>query len=109
MSVRMWVGWRLGLVPVIAVFCLGLSLSGALVAPRAVAAVRHPLPAALPAGVAADRPPDQSAALASARRTGQRVEVASLTTETRRVYADPSGAMTLEQHSQPVRVRTAGG
>src|SRR5262245_34757205 len=49
--------------------------------------------------------PTEAAALAMARQTGMRVAVASLRTETQDVYANPSGTLTMEQHTLPVRVR----
>src|SRR5262245_5846553 len=54
-------------------------------------------------------PADQVAARATARQTGQRVEVTSQTTETTRLFAEPTGTMTLELHSTPVRVRRGPG
>ncbi len=51
----------------------------------------------------------EEAAVVTARRTGQRVEVAALRTQTQQVFADPSGALTMEQYAQPVRVRRASG
>ncbi|GGO66970.1 LamG-like jellyroll fold domain-containing protein [Nonomuraea cavernae] len=44
-------------------------------------------------------------ALSAARLTGERVEVGSLRTETRTVHATPGGALVLEQHARPIRVR----
>jgi hypothetical protein len=52
--------------------------------------------------------PPEEAALARARQTGQRVEVETMRTETRQVFARPDGTMVLEQHPRPVRVRQAG-
>ncbi|MFC4114803.1 LamG-like jellyroll fold domain-containing protein [Nonomuraea zeae] len=49
-------------------------------------------------------PPEESA-IAQARRAGKPVEVESLRSETRQVFAKPDGTMTLEQHVRPVRVR----
>lgn len=49
--------------------------------------------------------PDEASAQAAARASGRRVEVSSLTTETRQVFANPDGSFTLEQHLQPVRAR----
>lgn len=43
-----------------------------------------------------------------ARRTGQRVEIAALRSETRQVFAQPDGTYVLEQNVRPVRVRQAG-
>ncbi|TDE48458.1 hypothetical protein E1295_21565 [Nonomuraea mesophila] len=44
----------------------------------------------------------------AARRTGKRVEVGSLRTETCAVHATPQGGLVLEQHARPVRVRQNG-
>ncbi|HEU5476179.1 MAG TPA: hypothetical protein VFV67_36605 [Actinophytocola sp.] len=52
--------------------------------------------------------PDEVAAVAAARVSGRRVEVVSARTETAQVFANPSGTMTLEQHTLPVRVRRGG-
>lgn len=46
-------------------------------------------------------------ALATARRTGQRVEVMERRTDTRKVFADPSGLMTLVQQVQWTQVNQA--
>ncbi|MFD1325535.1 LamG-like jellyroll fold domain-containing protein, partial [Micromonospora sonneratiae] len=48
---------------------------------------------------------DEASARATARASGQRVEVASLATQTRQVYAQPDGRMLLRQHARPVQVR----
>ncbi|GAA2396760.1 LamG domain-containing protein [Nonomuraea africana] len=59
-------------------------------------------------------PPRQTAAategeaLVAARRVGERVEVASLRTETRTVHATPESTFVLEQHARPIRVRHGG-
>ncbi|GAA3580876.1 LamG domain-containing protein [Nonomuraea rosea] len=49
-------------------------------------------------------PPEESA-IAQARSAGQPVEVESLRSETRQVFAKPDGALTMEQYVRPVRVR----
>ncbi|QNE18683.1 hypothetical protein F1D05_13145 [Kribbella qitaiheensis] len=46
----------------------------------------------------------EARAMATALRTGQRVEQAEHRTETGQVFANPDGTKTMEQHSQPVRV-----
>ncbi|MEV4839667.1 LamG-like jellyroll fold domain-containing protein [Nonomuraea sp. NPDC049486] len=51
----------------------------------------------------------EPAALARAQRTGKRVEVESLRSETARVFAQPGGTFLLEQHVRPVRVREGDG
>ncbi|MFG1710333.1 LamG-like jellyroll fold domain-containing protein [Nonomuraea sp. M3C6] len=64
------------------------------------------------AGPAAARPSagtgPEEVALAVARRTGRPVEVESMRSETRQVFAQPGGTLTMEQHVRPVRVRQAG-
>ncbi|MEU8248856.1 LamG-like jellyroll fold domain-containing protein [Nonomuraea sp. NPDC048916] len=50
----------------------------------------------------------EQGALSAARRTGERVEVGSLRTETRTVYATPGGVFVLEQNARPIRVRQDG-
>jgi hypothetical protein len=57
-------------------------------------------------GTAADvwQAPTEAVAAAAARRVGHRVEVTSMVTETRQVFANPSGTMTLEEYARPVRV-----
>ncbi|HYI15501.1 MAG TPA: hypothetical protein VEX37_08925, partial [Thermomicrobiales bacterium] len=47
----------------------------------------------------------EAAAMAKARATGERVEVEASTTETQRLFANPTGTITLEQTAVPVRVR----
>ncbi|MFE3197305.1 FG-GAP-like repeat-containing protein [Embleya sp. NPDC059237] len=47
---------------------------------------------------------DQAAAAAEAKKTGRRVEVVSLRTETDEVWANPSGTFTSERALSPVRV-----
>ena len=49
--------------------------------------------------------PSESAALAAARQTGQRVEITSRRTETGQVFANPDGTFTSEESVLPVRVR----
>ncbi|MEU4806172.1 LamG-like jellyroll fold domain-containing protein [Actinosynnema sp. NPDC023587] len=67
----------------------------------AVSAV-HP-----PAG-RAEPPPAAATPEAEARATGQRVEVPERTSPTTRVFANPDGSHTLEQHPVPVRGRRDG-
>lgn len=56
-----------------------------------------------------EAPEAERHALAEARRTGRRVEVDALRTETGQVFANPSGTMTLEEHASPVRARRGNG
>ncbi|MFI7453532.1 LamG-like jellyroll fold domain-containing protein [Nonomuraea sp. NPDC049714] len=56
-------------------------------------------------------PPDtatEQGALAAAAQQGDRVEVGSLRTETRTVYATSEGNLVLEQNARPIRVRKQG-
>src|ERR1044072_3541060 len=53
--------------------------------------------------------PAEKSALARARGDGRPVEVESMRTETRQVFAQPGGTLLLEQYARPVRVRKAGG
>lgn len=79
--------------------------------PASAAALRQQVPShgtlrgPAPGGTGAD--PAETSALALARRDGKRVEVESLRTETRQVFAKPDGTFTLEQYARPVRVRKA--
>ncbi|MDX3457244.1 LamG domain-containing protein [Streptomyces sp. ME02-8801-2C] len=50
----------------------------------------------------------EDAALAEAKRTGKDVEVAALRSETREVYAKPSGVLEAAEHLRPVRTRVDG-
>jgi Concanavalin A-like lectin/glucanases superfamily len=84
---------------------IALAATGVPAAARAEAA-RPASPAVAAAGSAALQA--QARALAAARRSGRRVEVASLGSATTRVFANPSGTMTLEAHAQPARARPAG-
>ncbi|GAA0607563.1 hypothetical protein GCM10009534_47870 [Kribbella sandramycini] len=52
-----------------------------------------------------DEASPEARAMATALRTGERVELADHRTETGQVFANPDGTKTMEQHSQPVRVR----
>ncbi|WP_119728643.1 LamG-like jellyroll fold domain-containing protein [Thermomonospora amylolytica] len=64
-----------------------------------------------PEPAAADPAPQASAedgALETARRTGKPVEVESLRTSTRQVFAQPSGSFRMEQSLRPRWVRRAG-
>ncbi len=54
-------------------------------------------------------PGSEAAALAQAQDSGERVEVRAATTETRQVFANPSGTLTMEQTARPARVRRGGG
>ncbi|MFE3448299.1 LamG-like jellyroll fold domain-containing protein [Nonomuraea sp. NPDC059194] len=56
-----------------------------------------------------EQPKAEESAVAAARRTGQPVEIESMRTETRQVFAKPDGTLTLEQHVRPLRVRRSGG
>src|SRR5262245_50498172 len=49
--------------------------------------------------------PDEASALASARLTGQRVEVTGRRSGTTTVMANPDGTLTMTQSARPVRVR----
>ncbi|MFK4087574.1 RICIN domain-containing protein [Kribbella sp. NPDC020789] len=89
-----------------------LSLALVLIAIGAVlvsgpAGPAQPAEAAAPAAVMMD--PElaspEARAMATALRTGQRVELTDQRTETGQVFANPDGTKTMEQHSQPVRVR----
>lgn len=62
---------------------------------------RPTVPAAVPVASA----PDEAAAFAAARRQGTQVEVATLTTETKRVLAEPNGLLAAELSAVPTRVR----
>lgn len=84
-------------------------LGGALVAGVVVGSTRDDrLPAAVAAAPVAEAA-DEATAMAAAQRQGSRVEVASLASESSRVYANPAGNLTLEQSVLPERVRTARG
>ncbi|WP_157249931.1 LamG-like jellyroll fold domain-containing protein [Nonomuraea typhae] len=48
------------------------------------------------------------AEVAEARRTGQRVEIEAMRSETRQVFAQPDGTHVMELNVRPVRVRQAG-
>ncbi|WP_431921670.1 FG-GAP-like repeat-containing protein [Micromonospora wenchangensis] len=47
----------------------------------------------------------EAEAMVAARRSGKRIEVDALTTETRQIFANPHGTFTLEQRVRPVRVK----
>ncbi|MET8154806.1 LamG-like jellyroll fold domain-containing protein [Sphaerisporangium sp. NPDC005289] len=67
---------------------------------------------ASPAKASAEAPPPaptERQAVEAARRSGTRVEVLSLRTETRQVFADPGGGFTSETAALPERVRRGGG
>ncbi|MFD0479757.1 hypothetical protein ACFQ0B_75145 [Nonomuraea thailandensis] len=57
---------------------------------------------------AAARPAQERAAVAAARTAGKPVEVESMRSETRTVFAQPDGTMTMELNVRPVRVRKEG-
>ena len=50
----------------------------------------------------------RATAKAEAQRTGRPVEIPELRTETTRVYANPSGTLTVEAYARPVRVERDG-
>ncbi|WP_344157284.1 RICIN domain-containing protein [Kribbella yunnanensis] len=58
-----------------------------------------------PAMMAPELASPDARAMATALRTGQPVELTDQRTETGQVFANPDGTKTMEQHSQPVRVR----
>jgi Concanavalin A-like lectin/glucanases superfamily len=61
------------------------------------------------ARIKAQKPvPGLARALAQAKRSGRRVEVTSLRTETTQVFANPQGTMTMVRSAMPVRVRRGG-
>lgn len=71
--------------------------------PLDVPATAHRLVPATAAPVSAEEQ-----ALRTARTTGRRVELPDARTETRQIFAEPSGQLTLVQHAMPVRVRRDG-
>ncbi|MFI6920435.1 LamG-like jellyroll fold domain-containing protein [Nonomuraea spiralis] len=74
----------------------------------AAGGVLHAAPAAR--AVTADTPPrSEAAALERARSSKQRVEVLSLRTENRQVFANPDGSFTSQTSALPERVRRGGG
>ncbi|MET8527945.1 LamG domain-containing protein [Micromonospora sp. NPDC005172] len=74
----------------------------------AVPAQATPAPAPKPA-TGASEAADPESASAAARRSGERVEVASARTELTQVFANPSGGFTAEMAVQPQRVKRADG
>ncbi|TDE27431.1 LamG domain-containing protein [Nonomuraea mesophila] len=77
-----------------------------LVVPQGVSAQQQPQRTAGPANVRAEVPAEtEGAALVMARRSGRPVEVESMRSETRQVFAQPDGRLTMEMHVRPVRVR----
>ncbi|MET8524237.1 LamG domain-containing protein [Micromonospora sp. NPDC005172] len=79
-------------------------VSSLLIAPSSVEAAA---PAAKPANPSVA--PDAASAVAQAKRSGQRVEVANARTELTQVFANPSGGFTSESAVTPQRVRRADG
>ncbi|MEV0385454.1 LamG domain-containing protein [Nonomuraea sp. NPDC050643] len=70
------------------------------------------LVAARPAGTmseAAGAPPEEKAALVSARASNAPVELPSQRTDRSRTLVNPDGTRTLEQYAEPVRVRLPSG
>ncbi|MFB9905576.1 LamG-like jellyroll fold domain-containing protein [Allokutzneria oryzae] len=61
-----------------------------------------------PVPVASDQADDERTAARAAQTRGSRVEVASRTTETTQVFANPDGSFSLEQSVLPERVRQGG-
>ena len=53
--------------------------------------------------------PDQAAALAAAKTSGERVEISPQTDVDRQVFAEPDGSLTAEVNSGPVRAKNAAG
>ena len=53
--------------------------------------------------------PDEPSARLAAQQTGQRVEVMSRRTEKMRVFANSTGTTTVEEHAQPIQVRSGAG
>jgi hypothetical protein len=64
----------------------------------------EPLPMPLPITQVDNKNPE-SVALAEARRSGKRVKIVSARTETTASYANPTGTITTEVSSGPVRVK----
>jgi len=95
--------------------CLGLAAVG--ITPASAHAERQPtaIPAIRPtpgpeARDEAARAPqaaaqEEAAARVAARRSGRSVEITGQRTETRTVFANPSGTLTAREHARPVRVR----
>ncbi|MFF4624403.1 LamG-like jellyroll fold domain-containing protein [Nonomuraea jabiensis] len=54
-------------------------------------------------------PKAEESAVAAARSAGRPVEIESMRTETRQVFAKPDGTLSMEMNVRPVRVRQAGG
>lgn len=76
----------------------------------AAPAAPHPSPTGGPAvKPSVSEAPDEPSARLAARQTGKRVEVTSRRTEKMRVLANPSGTMTVEEHTQPFQVRRGAG
>ncbi|MBF8186166.1 LamG domain-containing protein [Nonomuraea sp. K274] len=80
----------------------------AAVAPATAAPASPAAEPAPPAGRAVPDTATEQGAQRAARQSGKRVEVGSMRTETRTVYATPEGSFVLEQHARPVRVRQDG-
>lgn len=87
-----------------AAMAAAVGLTGAVWGPRPVLATPGPVAEAAVSAAA-----DEPSARLQALRTGKRVEVPSATTETVRVFANPSGSMTAEISAVPQRVRRTDG
>ncbi|MFI0939445.1 LamG-like jellyroll fold domain-containing protein [Streptomyces sp. NPDC021020] len=88
-------------------------LAVGMVQPLATGAAAAPTqaPGKAPASGRAAQPQaaaSESAALAQAASTGQRVEVTSLRDESSETYATPGGGLETDQHLRPVRARVGG-
>jgi hypothetical protein len=81
-----------------------LALVAALPGGTAVAVESRTSAPAQSPGATAEQP-TEAAALAAARQHGVPVAVSGLRTETQEVHANPSGTLTMTQHTLPVRVR----
>ncbi|MEU6720521.1 LamG-like jellyroll fold domain-containing protein [Nonomuraea sp. NPDC046802] len=62
-----------------------------------------------PSKAVQERPKAEEGAVAAARSAGRPVEIESMRTETRQVFAKPDGTLSMELNVRPVRVRQAGG
>jgi hypothetical protein len=88
------------------------ALTAVLALPTAgvVATTGNASTATTPARMVADEPTPQAGdgPAVRAKRTGQRVELEELRTETAQVFVEPSGNHTLVQYAYPVRARKGG-